>query len=243
MWRTSLGKRVLKGDEWELFREGLWAFWDRIEVTFDEPDSWPTGVAAFDRLSPVSKLTMLAWVGIALCDEREPCPPLNALTESTIGAIYAVIRAEIDFEIEYARENPAPDDEPFLMRTRVLAATRETRPNCENPKLDPKSGDDGDDESTAPSLPAFDSEDGEAWDDLVDDLMDRILGADCYYDVEDLFLDTDPRVCRQMKLHFRVDEDYFAAIAPDPTGDELPVIRRVLRQLCGTPEPSERRAR
>jgi len=241
MWRTSLGKRVLKGDEWELFREGLWAFWDRIEVTFDEPDSWPSGVAAFDRLSPVSKLTMLAWVGIALCDEKEPCPPLNALMESTIGAIYAVIRAEIDFEIEYARKDPGPDDERFLMRTCVLAATRETRPNCENPKLDPKS--DGDQENTPRSLPAPDSEDAEAWDDLVDDLMDRILGADCYYDVEDLFLDTDPRVSRQMKLHFHVDEDYFAAIAPDPTDKQLISIRRVLRRLCAKPEPSEKRAR
>ena len=69
------------------------------------PESWPSEVAAFDRLLAASKLTMLALVGDALHDEGAPCPPLNALTESTVGAIYAVIHDELDFEIEYAREN------------------------------------------------------------------------------------------------------------------------------------------
>ena len=239
MWRTSVGDRVLSGDEWELFRHGLQEFWDRIEDTFDDPESWPSGVEAFDRLLAESKLTMLALVGDALHDEGAPCPPLNALTESTLGAIYAVIHDELEFEIEYARENSAPEDEPYLMRTLVLAAARETKAYCENPQLEP--GCEGDDKNAA-ALPAHDSEDEEIWHDLIDGLMERVLGADRYYDVEQYFLDTDPMVCRLVKLRLHIDEDYFAAIAPDPTGEQLAAIRRALRRLCGTPEPSERGA-
>src|SRR5438309_8305884 len=35
MWRTSRGERVLKGAEWDLFREGLIELWDTVEDDFD----------------------------------------------------------------------------------------------------------------------------------------------------------------------------------------------------------------
>ena len=108
-----------------------------------------------------------------------------------------------------------------MLRSLLLAATRETKANGENPQVEP--GCEGDDEST-PALPAPDSEDEEVWHDLIDGLMDRVLRADRYYDVEEYFLDTDPTVSREMKLHFHIDEDYFAAIAPDPSGKQLAAI-------------------
>ncbi len=106
MWRTSIGERVLRGDEWEVFRQGLWALWDRIEMSFDDADSWPAGVQVFDRLTAPSKLAMLAMVGKALHDEAVPCLPLTALTEGTFAAVYEVIREIISIEIDASARIP-----------------------------------------------------------------------------------------------------------------------------------------
>ncbi len=116
MWRTQLGERTLRGCEWELFRQGLWAFWDDIEVAGDVPELCRTGVAVFDRLQQASKLAMIALVGKALSADDEPRPPLTALTEGTFAAIYATIRQEIEIEIDMGQEGPRPEDEEFSMR-------------------------------------------------------------------------------------------------------------------------------
>ena len=191
MWRTSAGERVLHGHEWNLFREGLWTLWDRIELTFADPDSWPAGVSVFDRLEAGSKLAMLAMVGKALHDPDEPSPPLNALTEGTFGAVYAVIREEIELEIDTHREASAPEAEQHQMRTLVLAATRETNPYWDHPELDPDW--EGDEDDT-PSLPQPDSEDEQTWDDLIEELMDRVLWGDRDFEDEDIYVDSSPRL-------------------------------------------------
>jgi hypothetical protein len=36
MWWTSAGERVLRGAEWDLFREGLSCLWDEVEVAEEE---------------------------------------------------------------------------------------------------------------------------------------------------------------------------------------------------------------
>src|SRR5580692_12856532 len=74
MWRTSQGERVLKGAEWNLFREGLAELWDTVEDDFDRKDACKTGHAAFDALQPGQKLAMLALVGQALHDDALPSP-------------------------------------------------------------------------------------------------------------------------------------------------------------------------
>ncbi len=66
MWSTSVGDRILRGAESELFRHGLCALWDDIENAGDAPELCETGVAVFDRLQPASKLAMIALVGRAL---------------------------------------------------------------------------------------------------------------------------------------------------------------------------------
>ena len=56
MWRTPEGNRVLRGAEWELFREGLSCLWDLVEDGGDEDDRFGVGIDAFDSLQQGQKL-------------------------------------------------------------------------------------------------------------------------------------------------------------------------------------------
>jgi hypothetical protein len=230
MWHTPLGERTLRGSEWELFRQGLRALWDHIDDAEDEPLTYETGVAVFDRLLPVSKLAMIALVGKALSDENEPCPPLTTLTEGTFAAVYATIRQEIEVEIDLARGGTQPEGEEFSMRALVLAAIRETNPDWEKP--DPEDVDQG---FEPPSVPKPDCEDFGAWHDILEEMINRVLWGDRDFEEAEHFLDRDPRESQQLKQLMGIDEDYFSAIAPEPTDHQLKAIRKVLRQLCDRP--------
>jgi len=241
MWRTKIGERTLRGCEWDLFRAGLSALWEQIGDSFDEPELCATGIGVFDRLQPAAKLAMLALVGTALRDEHEPCPELTALTEGTFGAVYAVIRQEIEIEIDLGREEPPPESQEFSMRALVLAAFRETNPDWENSLPEPGYGDEDDEKVEAPSLPEPDCEEIDAWDDLLDELMDRVLWDDRDFEEEELILDVDPEVGRYLKRQLGIDGDYYTSVAPEPTDEQLASIRKTLRSLCGRPEPREGR--
>jgi len=240
MWRTKIGETTLQGCEWDLFREGLWMLWDRIEDSVDDPGLCATGVGVFDRLQPAAKLAMLALAGTALWDEKEPCPERTALTEGTFGAVYAVIRQEIEIEIDRGREDPPPESREVSMRALVLAAFRETNSDWEIPRPEPGCGDD-DEEAKARSLPEPDCEDIDAWDSLLDELVDRVLWDDRDFEEEELVLDVDPEVGRHLKRELGIDEDYYTSVAPEPTDEQLALVRKTLRSLCGRPEPREGR--
>ena len=125
MWWTPRGERVLRGAEWDLFREGLDGIWNLVEESMDDPERFSSGVEAFDRLQPNQKLALLALVGDALKDEAEPRPELTAHTEATVAAIFHHIVDQVVFEIEMARELGV-DEEATFWRQLVLAAYRET---------------------------------------------------------------------------------------------------------------------
>src|SRR5262245_34458415 len=77
VWRTSLGDRVLRGAEWELFRTALAVVWELVEESSDAGDVFPLGIDAFNDLQPGQQLALLALVGQALHDEDTPAPPLT----------------------------------------------------------------------------------------------------------------------------------------------------------------------
>jgi hypothetical protein len=217
MWRTSIGERTLRGKEWDLFREGLSMLWDRITMSRRDPHLCMTGVGVFDDLQPASRLAMLALVGKALHDEAEPCPDLTALTEGTFAAVYAVIRDQIDVEIESGREDPSSYGDDSSLRALVLATFHEVSPEWHD------------------SLPSPDCEDVDHWTILLNVLMDRVLW-DRDFEDEELFLDTDPGVGDPLKKKLGIAGGYFTAIAPEPTGAQLASIRETLRRLCERPK-------
>jgi hypothetical protein len=219
MWWTSVGERVLRGAEWNLFREGLSTLWVDVE-TSDDDDEEPgtTGVAVFDRLRKPERLALLAMVTRGLNAADEPCPDLTALTDATIAAVFAQIRYLIRVEIE--EERMAWDDRSTVRaswsRELVLDAAREVYPDRETP------------------FPQADSDDLKEWFDLVDFLLDRILD-DRDYLAGNAFLDADPALSRALKAQLGIPEDYFSAIPTNPTPEALESIRNDLRRICERP--------
>jgi hypothetical protein len=73
----------------------------------------------------------------------------------------------------------------------------------------------------------------QAWDDLLDELMDRVLWGDRDFEAEADYLDSDLRESQLTKQLMGIDRDYFSAIAPEPTDHQLTVIRKTPGRLCG----------
>jgi hypothetical protein len=96
----------------------------------------------------------------------------------------------------------------------VLAAIREANPDRE--------------------LPLPGSSDVTEWGELIDSLLDRIL-EDRDFLAGSLFLDADPSRSRSLKALLGIPHDYFAAIPPDPTPEELERVRADLRRIWGRP--------
>ena len=73
------------------------------------------------------------------------------------------------------------------------------------------------------------------WEFLIDYLADRILW-EADYEMTDVFLDADPSESEMRMGLMGIAEDYYTAITPDPTDQQLEPIRRRLRWLCGRSE-------
>jgi hypothetical protein len=209
---------VLKGAEWDLFRLGLSTLWDDVEMSDDNDEPETTGIAVFDNLRKPERLALLAQVARGLYDEGELCPDLTAVIEGTIAAVFAQLRYLIGIEIEDEAEcmghsSPSADRAPSPRRL-VLAAVREANPDRE--------------------LPSPDSDDMSEWGALLDSLLDRIL-EDRDYLAGSLFLDADPSWSPSLKAVLGIPHDYFAAIPPNPTPEELESVRADLRRICGRP--------
>ncbi len=214
MWRTPLGKRVLRGAEWNLFRKGLSTLWDFVEDSSFDPDLCFTDVGVFDRLEPAQKLGMLALVGTALHDTEVPCPELSALSEGTFAAVYRVIRLLIETETDEEGASLQSDEGPSV-RELVLLAARKT--------------------SLSVELPEISSNDMDMWDDVLDCLMDRVLWEDRDFEEEELFLDSGPEITGFLKEQLGIADEYFIGVAPDPDPTQLDSIRESLRRLCKRP--------
>lgn len=211
MWWTPDGDRVLQGAEWELFYQGLACLWDSVEESFNDPGTLATGVAVFDSLQPSQQLAMLALVGEALRDSSIPAPELTAHTEGAVAAAYRHISLMIEFEI--GRENdPSDEDSPTFWRDLVLAAANQDDEDWEEPLPDVRCDNIGD------------------WDFVLECVSDRIFW-DADYEMDKTFLDAPPQRSRAVMEQMGIDPDYFLAVAPDPTAEQLGQIRGVLRQL------------
>jgi hypothetical protein len=203
MWWTPDGQRVLQGAEGRLFREALGTIADMVRD--DTEGVWKFGAPPFDNLQPNQKLALLAQVGSALLREDHPMPPLTAILEAGAGAIYEVIRVMVEMEID----QPAEWRESPSWRELVLAACRQ---RGGEELLDPE------------------SEDLDEWEVLVDSLADGVLWDEDWRDDESL-LDADPRAGRAVKELMGIDEDYYVAVPPDPTDEEMEGVWPTLRGL------------
>jgi hypothetical protein len=219
MWRTSQGERVLKGAEWNLFREGLAGLRDTVEDDFAGDGESHSGHAAFDVLQPAQKLAMLALVGQALHDEAVRSPAHTAHNEATIAAVFDQISLGIVEEV--TNQGSLPIDGAQFWRGLV----REAWVGIADPSMHSR---------LSPSCA-----DIETWSTIVDLLSEQILW-DYDFAMGDRFLDSDPEESRAMMQELGIQPDYFTEIAPDPGDSELETAREILRKLTGRGQPAER---
>lgn len=217
MWRTPNGERIMTGAEAALFREAIAEVLERIEDEEEfSDDRWPWGVRVFDGIASGQQLAILAVVAQALFDPHVPPPRLSAVNESVIGVMFIAIERAIRFEIDEADGLARIGGDPFRWRKLVLAAIVET---------DGSPATTSDDELPEPTCPDFDE-----WSVLLETLGDGVLW-DGDWEMDDLFMDVDPETSKVRKELLTIDEDYYTAVAPDPTPEELAEARRLLRAI------------
>jgi hypothetical protein len=213
MWQTEDGNRVMRGAEWEFFREALGSLWEDVESEFYCNEPFTLGVDAFDELQPGQKLAVLALVGKALRDESAPPPKRSAFADGAVAAVFAFAGIMVECEIEA----PTRGYKTFW-RKRASAAWKEAN-------------------HSRRAAVGVRSDDYEAWDFLVISAMEEAILGDKDYGLCHVFLDADPAVAHAYMRLMDIRDDYFLALAPDPTEEQLAEIRRTLRELTGYPGP------
>jgi hypothetical protein len=199
VYRTSRGDRELEGAERQLFIESLATLIDQ----FSDADM-EFGIPPFDELQRNQKIAALHLVARGLLCPDQPPPPLTAVLEATVAAIYGhardMLASEFVPESLDSDENPfgppwVPESELPTWRQLVLDACRQQK--------------------MQEGLPAPDDADLRQWEYPLDFLEQCIL-----WDTDWALsghLDADPKKSSRAKKQLGIDDDYFVAVPPDPS--------------------------
>ena len=196
-----------------MVRTALAVLVDQVEMEIEGiSESSDFGVPIFDRLQSRQKLKLIADVGHHLLCSTGPPPPLTATNESAIAVLYKVIEDWVAMELDNEADlREMPGEDPFEWRRRLLDAYRESFPDD-------------------PETPAEASRDVAEWGILVEFLETRLLWDADYLD-EGLYADQAPEAGQFLKDQMGVPDEYFTAVAPDPTDRDLDVARQKIRGL------------
>ena len=214
MWHTSQGDRTLVGTEAALIQAAMIDAVEEIQQ-FKDDDSFDVGIPAFDRMEYQEKLAQILIVGKGLLDENVPIIELNATNEATVAALYEVVKAGIEIEIDLVNDGYQSD---FSWRRLALAAVVENCGSCDN--TGEPFGWPEDEAST--SL--------QDWRSVVEVLSEAILW-DADYLSESLVLDTPSEVGTEIQDLMTMPGDYYGYIPPNPRLDEVPGILQKLERL------------
>lgn len=216
MWHTPSGTRYLQGAEAVLAKTAIGVMVDNLEEEIRHPDnSWTCGVRIFDTMDARQKLALLATVTNALLRPDVPEPPLNAINEGAIAAIFESLPVYVEIEIDGQDSDWSdyPEMDLYSWRRLILEAA----------KTDGTSGDF--------EFPTEDCRDKGKWDLLIGCLADQILWDDDWADEE--IQDADPDAAVAHKDRMGIDDDYYLDVAPDPTDKKLAEARQILKALLG----------
>lgn len=211
MWRTQNGIRTLKGAEAELIRESLGMMCDMLrEEYLQYVEQWEYGVRVFDQLTYNQRTALLTNVATYLLTETDDYPPLNAINEGAVGAIYENIKANLIFELDESSTNDNSEaSEVENWRSLILAACKEAE---------------------VEDLPDVNNLDYNEWKINLDILEEQVLW-DRDFESSNFYLDLNPETGKHLKDYMRIDEDYFTAIPPDPTDEEVEIAFKTLMKL------------
>ncbi|HMO35367.1 MAG TPA: hypothetical protein PKA06_04935, partial [Gemmatales bacterium] len=161
------------------------------------------GVSAFDRLSYQQKTVLLCQVVHALHDPLVPEMPLSSMSESVVAALFKMMHEILRFNLAF--QPPDEKDAQLQFRKAILKAARESNEPLKK-------------------VPLLRSTELEPWAEVLNEIEERVLW-DADYAMEEMFLDLPPDQAQQKKEFLRIDQDYFVAVAPDPTEVEYETAR------------------
>lgn len=208
-WKTPKGNRILAGAEARMIRETIDWMVDLIDADAEMGVPWSFEIDLFDRQQPPVQMALLSDVAVGLLCETGSIRSMNALREATVAAIFSCIQQGIAIEID--SEESADDTKH---RQVVIDAAEEVQK----------------DDST--NLPHPLCCDMDEWETVVEGLSSRILW-DRDFELESL-TDLCPEDIQKVKSSTGINQQYFSAIPPEPTADELNQHRDLLRKLCRT---------
>jgi hypothetical protein len=129
---------------------------------------------------------MLADVADALRSVSVPMPRHTTSNEATIAAVFSFLRGALELEVDVATDDEMP---PSVSIRQLLLACCIGEDDHEDP------------------LPDASNEDPEAWDLILEEIVDRILW-DCDYQSSNDLMDLPPEVARQVREVVGIDEEY-----------------------------------
>ena len=174
------------------------------------------GIPPFDELQRNQKIAALHLVARGLLCPDQPPPPLTAVLDATVAAIYVhagdMLEGELlpddltDFDESLFGPPYVPERDLPTWRQMILAACRQQKMHAD--------------------LPAADDADFHEWEDPLDFLDQCILWDTDWALLE--HLDADPKKSREVKKQLGIDDDYFVAVPPEPADPEA---ARLLAEL------------
>lgn len=220
MWLLSDTERVLTKEEWACIRIGLESLIDYIA---DDPDGQcglsTTGVEVFDRLSATQKLAILADTCEAMQSPEVAAPKLTAISEGTVAALLQSFWNQLIMELDMSDD--IDDEYPLLECRRSLLAAFEDEQDAE----------------CYEELPDESESDSDLWHTFFSIFESRFL-ADTDYEMSSL-LDAPVERAEELKAIMGIDDEYFVAVAPDPTERQMHKVKQKLARLLGTPCPDD----
>jgi len=227
-WKTQWGERHAVGAEAELIREAIAYVQDMALSEIEDPDEkWLFQVPVFDRIEPSSKLVLLASVGEALLSETPP-PPLTAITEGTVAALYNAVKQLVAIEIDEQRmdEEGGRTSRQPLHRSLALEVARSHEvlvDDTADPALD-----------SSEQLPAVCCTNLSEWEWVVEAISDQFLW-DLDYLYADEMLDADPDIAKQGRDRLGITRGYYLDDAPDPEVIDVASTLKRLKELLRKP--------
>lgn len=239
MWNTRLGKRTLRGAEADLVSAAIAKAVEELRLAIEHASfhadaalACEFGVPVFDDLTAGQQLAMFHQVGTYLLRPTEAVLPLTAVSESTVAALFELVRdmlteeleAEAALAREHAEANPELDADPTedLFRWRSLVWTAYLASQSQQEVAD--------DLEMGIVPTGITDEEVDCWYNLVDWLADDILW-DRDFELADCFLDSAPEKARLNRTLLGIEGEYFSAIAPDPLPEQIPQLLSESEQL------------
>ncbi|MEZ6117084.1 MAG: hypothetical protein R3C28_11000 [Pirellulaceae bacterium] len=209
VWKTSRGVRTLQGAEAELVRLALASFIDQVSEELD------FSVQAFNDLTQPAKWAVMLEVARGLLSEEFEPVELTAINEAAVACLFDVAAELAQLEADGNRLFP-DEPEEYEVRHSILAAVEEV--------LEADGAD-------SDHVPGVDCDDHGEWQLMVECLADAVLW-DNDFELGDVLVDEHPDEAHARKKMFGIDDNYFTAIAPDPSDQEVEKIIAELRDYC-----------